>query len=105
MKFFDSIFSKPYRRVHQNSSRHIKRRPYLIPIFGLLLGLIIVGLMVLSKGGHTYTASDFHVVFLFDGGKKRTIDTKASTVGELIKRLDLHLIAQDVVEPSLDTPI
>lgn len=33
------------------------------------------------------------------------MDTQAPTVGELVKRLPLHLIGQDVVEPSLDTKI
>ncbi len=61
--------------------------------------------MVYSKGGHTYTPSDSHVVFVFDNGKKATVDTKAQTVGQLIQRLNLHLIPEDVVEPALDTPI
>jgi uncharacterized protein YabE (DUF348 family) len=101
MRFIPKIF----KRAHQTGRRHIKRRPYLLPIFGLVLGALIVGLIFFSKGGHTYTQSDYHVVFVFDNGKKRTIDTKAPTVGDLINRLDLHLIPQDVVEPSLDTQI
>jgi uncharacterized protein YabE (DUF348 family) len=77
-----------------------------LPIFGLILGGLVVLIMVYGRGGgHTYRPSDSHVVFVFDSGKKQTIDTKASTVGDLVDRLNLHLIAQDVVEPSLDTPI
>jgi uncharacterized protein YabE (DUF348 family) len=45
------------------------------------------------------------VVFLFDNGQKQTVDTKAQTVGELIQRLPLHLIPEDVIEPSMDTQI
>src|SRR6202007_1716222 len=56
-------------------------------------------------GGRPLQASDSHVVFLFDNGKEQTLDTKAKTVGELVKKLPLHLIEQDVVEPSLDTEI
>lgn len=56
-------------------------------------------------GRQSFRPSDSHVVFLFDSGKKRTIDTKAATVGELISRLDLNLVPQDVIEPALDTPI
>lgn len=84
----------------------MRQRPYILPVFGLFLGVIIVLVVVYGRGGgHTYRPSDSHVVFVFDSGKKRTIDTKAPTVGALISRLDLHLIPQDVVEPSLDTPI
>ncbi len=43
--------------------------------------------------------------FLFDNGKQQTLDTKAKTVGELIGKLKLNLIDQDVVEPSRDTEI
>jgi uncharacterized protein YabE (DUF348 family) len=100
------MIRKHIQRAHHAGRRHIERRPYLLPVFGLLLGLAVVGLVVHSRGGTpTFRPSDSHVVFVFDEGKKRTIDTRADTVGELIKRLNLHLIPQDVVEPSLDTPI
>lgn len=105
MRLLPRFATKPFRAVHRHSRRHIRRRPYLLPIFGLILGVLIVGLIILSKGGHTYVETNYHVVFVFDSGKKRTVDTQAPTVGALIARLNLHLIPQDVVEPSRDTPI
>ncbi|HET7528608.1 MAG TPA: ubiquitin-like domain-containing protein [Candidatus Saccharimonadales bacterium] len=106
MRFIPDFLTKPFRAAHHAGRHHIRQRPYILPLFGLLLGGAIVALMVYGKnGGYTYRPSDSHVVFVFDSGKKQTIDTKAPTVGELIKRLDLHLIPQDVVEPSADTPI
>lgn len=105
MRFIPKAITKHYHRAHLSGRRHIRRRPYLIPIFGLILGLIIVGLIFFTKGGHTYSESNFHVVYVFDTGNKRTIDTQAPTVGALIARLNLHLIPQDVVEPAADTPI
>lgn len=105
MKILPKIITKRARAVHRAGRHHIRRRPYILPIFGLLLGALIVGLIFFTHGGHTYTPSDYHVVFVFDQGQKRTVDTKAATVGELISRMNLHLIPQDVVEPSLDTKI
>jgi uncharacterized protein YabE (DUF348 family) len=97
---------KPLHKIHHAGRRHVRQRPYLFPVFGIILGFIIVGTVVYARGGsHVYRPSDSHVVFLFDSGKKQTIDTKAPTVGDLINRLNLHLIPQDVVEPALDTPI
>lgn len=105
MRFIPQAITKHFQRAHQSGRRHIKRRPYLLPVFGLVLGLVIVGLIFYSKGGHTFVQTDYHVVYVFDSGKKRTIDTKARTVGDLVGRLNLHLIPQDVVEPAADTPI
>lgn len=106
MRFIPNFLSDHLHRAHHTGRHHIRQRPYLLPVFGLILGLSIVLLMVYGRGGgHTYRPSDSHVVFVFDSGKKQTIDTKAPTVGDLINRMNLHLIPQDVVEPSLDTPI
>jgi uncharacterized protein YabE (DUF348 family) len=105
MRFLTKRLTRHYQTAHQTSRHHIRRRPYILPVLGLLLGLVIVGLIFFAKGGRTYQASDLNVVFLFNNGQRRTIDTNASTVGELIKRLNLHLIPQDVVEPSPDTQI
>jgi uncharacterized protein YabE (DUF348 family) len=105
MRFFTRSVTRRYRAVHRSGRRHIRRRPYLLPIFGLVLGLMVVGLVFFSQGGKTYTPSDYHVVYVFDTGKKRTVDTKAPTVGDLVDRLNLHLIPEDVVEPARDTPI
>ena len=100
------LITKHFHKAHHAGRRHIKRRPYLLPILGLLLGAAIVGMMAYYRGGTpTFRPSESHVVFVFDSGHKQTVDTKAKTVGELIQRLNLHLIPQDVVEPAADTEI
>lgn len=84
----------------------LRQRPYLIPILGLVLGLAVVTAIWVSRGsGETFRPSDAHIVYLFDSGERQVLDTRAKTVGELIGRLNLNLIDQDVVEPSLNTPI
>lgn len=95
-----------YQRAHQRGRQHVRRRPYFIPMAGLVLGLVIVGLVLLFNGGKTIHPSDSHVIFLFDKGQQQTLDSRVATVGDLIDKLpSLHLISQDVVEPALDTPI
>lgn len=105
MKRLGGKISKRYRVAHATGKRHINRRPYIVPIFGLILGFIIVGAVVLDGNGRTLRPSDAHVVFLFDAKDRTVIDTKAKTVGDMISKLPLHLIPEDVVEPSLGTPI
>lgn len=93
------------QRLHGHGKEHVRRRPYILPILGLLLGGSIVAAVVFAHGGHTLQSSDLHIVYLSDGTKRQTLDTNAKTVGELINRLPLHLIPQDVVEPSRSTKI
>lgn len=84
----------------------LKQRPYIIPVLGLILGFAIVAAIWASRSsGETFRPSDARVVYLFDSGDRHVLDTRAQTVGELISRLNLNLIEQDVVEPALDTPI
>lgn len=98
---------KSYQTAHQRGRTHVKKRPYLLPLFGAVLGLLVVGVVVLAHGGRPSRPSSSHVVYVFDSGRnqRETVATKAQTVGELVSRLKLKLIPQDVVEPSLDTPI
>lgn len=106
MRLIPKILTRPFSSAHHAGRHHVRQRPYILPIFGLVLGAVVVALIFFAHGsGQSFRPSDSHVVFLFDSGKKRTIDTKAGTVGELVSRLGLNLIPQDVVEPSLDTPI
>lgn len=106
MKFIKKNFLKSYREAHKVGRRHIIARPYVVPMLGLLMGIAIVGGLVLAKPSNLkLRPSDSHVVFVSDSGHRETLDTQAKTVGDLIKKLPLKLIDQDVVEPSLDTPI
>jgi hypothetical protein len=102
MRLSAKFITRRFHGVQRSGRQQIRRRPYLVPVYGLVLGVVIVLTMVYTRG-QPYRPSDSHVVFVFDSGQKRTVDTKASTVGALIKRLNLHLIAQDVVEPTPDS--
>lgn len=105
MKFLSKIFARPYQRAQHHSRRHVKKRPYIVPILGLVLGGLIVVAIFFTHDSTQLRPSDSHVVFLYDNGQRQTLDTKVTSVGELVNNLDLHLIEQDVVEPSRDTPI
>ncbi len=106
MKLFRKKINQQYQSVQRTGRRHLRSRPYIIPIFGLLLGGIIVAAALLTNNSQVLLRPDSsHVVFLFDEGRRETLDTKAATVGDLVNKLPLHLIPQDVVEPSRDTPI
>lgn len=95
-----------YWQAHHTSRQHVKKRPYILPVLGIVFGFLIVAGVVTARGGDpSLRPSDSHVVFLYDDELKQTHNTKAKTVGELIEQLPLRLIPEDAVEPSLDTPI
>lgn len=105
MRFIPDNLVKRLAAAHLFGRHHVRQRPYILPILGLLMGVAIVGAFLLSRPNIALRPSDSHVVFLSDNGQRETLDTKAKTVRELIGKLPLHLIPQDVVEPSLDTRI
>ena len=97
---------KQYKAAHYEGKKHFNKRPYIVPLLGLLVGVGLVVASVIFGNHATLRPSDSHVVFLSDNGVRQTLDTKAATVGDLIKKLTyLNLIPEDVVEPSADTPI
>lgn len=105
MKLIKRKVAQHYETAQKHSRRHVYKRPYIVPILGLLLGAVLVVAAIVTRSDQTLRPSDSHVVFLTDNGGRQTLNTKAETVGDLIKKLPLNLIAEDVVEPSLDTPI
>jgi len=93
------------QRVHVQRFRRIRRHPLLLPI---LLFLILVGgflVFAFSPRGQSITATDSRIVIISHDGHMQTVPTKETTVGVLLKKLNLTINPGDVVEPSLATPI
>lgn len=106
MKLMKRRIKKQYKVAHYAGKQHFNRRPYIVPALGLVFGVLLVVASIIFGPTKTLRPSDSHVVFLSDNGVRQTLDTKAATVGDLIKKLPtLNLVPEDVVEPSLDTPI
>lgn len=106
MKSAKKNLIRNYKAAQHHGKTHLHRRPYLLPIAGLILGgVIVTGTLFTQKDNPNLRPSDSRVVFFHDNGQRQTLSTKAGTVGELIDKLQLNLLEQDVVEPSLDTPI
>ncbi len=81
------------------------RHPFVVPVitFFALFFASCIGLVM--TGGETIGAKDSRIVQLYVDGKKRAVPTRASTVGEVLNRLDVELREEDVVDPAVDSPI
>lgn len=106
MKILSRKLAKPFRVARDQGKQHIKKRPYLAPLLGLIVGFVIVLVALAGQSDYTLRPSEAHVVYLFEGGRRQVLNTKEKTVGDLLNKLpSLNLIDQDVVEPARSTPI
>jgi len=69
----------------------------------VLFFVVSFGLVIST--GETVGAADSNIVKLTVDGETRTLPTRAKTVDDLLKRLDIKPENADIVEPKLDTKI
>lgn len=108
MRKFKVVTNLEKERVAARRRRkmyRLKNHPFVVPVttFVLLFFATLVAFVALN--GRTVTATDSHVVKLSIDGKQQTIPTRATTVGDLLKRTNITVNDGDVVEPSQDTQI
>lgn len=90
-------------RTHERV-RKAANHPVAVPVatfFGLLL--VTVGMLLLFNR-HSSDIDPNVVVISYDG-QQRAVSSKETTVGGLLKKLDIRIQEGDVVEPALETPI
>jgi resuscitation-promoting factor RpfB len=97
-------FAKKYN-AHKKRIKRLRRHPFAIPVATFVLLFFITLAAFVSLGGQTIGPGDARLVNVYVDGKEQTLPTRAQTVGDLLKRLDITLGEKDVVEPSADTPI
>ncbi len=61
--------------------------------------------MAILQGGDEYRPSDARIVNVFVDDENKVIPSRAATVGEMLRENEVKLGKDDVVEPTLDTPI
>lgn len=107
------LLKKQYKIKHRRNLRlahRVRRHPaFFVPVltFGVLLIAAFTGLVFLKKTDQTYnfTGDNARLVILSADDNERVIPTRANTVGELLKRLNITLNEGDVVEPAVATEI
>lgn len=96
------------RPTHQRRKRFmdLKKHPFVVPVitFVALFFMTLVGVVILGEGS-VVGPTDARVVTVFVDNTKRTLPTRASTVSDLLERLDIKVNDGDIVEPSLDAAI
>lgn len=79
--------------------------PYAIPVTTFLVLFFLSIATFIGLGAQTELPSDSHIIELSIEGTRQSIPTRATTVGDFLRRVGIRLGKNDIVEPSQDTPI
>lgn len=103
-----NIISPTGSSKHDRKKRllSLKKHPFVVPVltFVALVFITLVGLVILGEGS-VVGPTDSRVVTVYVDDTKRTLPTRASSVSDLLERLDIKINDGDIVEPSLDAAI
>lgn len=98
-------FSIPKLHITKESIHPLKGHPLVLPVITFLGLFFITSIGLIFANGQTIGASDSRIVTVTVDGQEQTVPTRAKTVADLLKRLDVTVNDKDIVEPALTTPI
>jgi resuscitation-promoting factor RpfB len=85
--------------------KRLDKHPYIIPVTTFLVLFFLTIAAFVGINSRTAPPSDSRVVELSVDGERRSIPTRAETVGDFLKRAEITLEQFDIVEPSAEAPI
>jgi uncharacterized protein YabE (DUF348 family) len=102
MKKTKRFLKKKHKQV-KKKTKFLLRHPLVLPVT-IFFVLVFFGLgMFVTVGATTVGAKDKKIVDLYVDDEQQTLSTRAKTVADLLERLDIRLLDEDIVEPNLDT--
>ncbi|MFT4532592.1 MAG: hypothetical protein ACI9T8_000621 [Candidatus Saccharimonadales bacterium] len=100
----NKLLKKTKKNAHKRA-KFLLRHPLLMPVT-IFFMVIFFGLgLLVTVGASTKGATDTKIVDLYVDGEQQTLSTRAKTVIDLIDRLDIELIEEDIVEPARESAI
>lgn len=96
---------KAYARMQRRRAHKLRNHPFVVPVITFLFLFFASMAAFIAFNSQTIGAADSRIVNVNIDGKSQSVPTRAATVGELLKRLNVEVGPDDVVEPPLDTPI
>lgn len=94
-----------YDTVAHVFAGRMRRHPYMLPVLTFLILFVLSSAAFINMGGRTIGASDSRVVHVVVDGREQTVPTRAATVGELLKRLDIEVREGDELSPAKGSAI
>jgi resuscitation-promoting factor RpfB len=97
-----------FRRTHKRARKKAKfllRHPLLVPVTTFFVVVFFGMGMFVTVGATTGGAKDTRIVKVFNDGENQTHTTRAKTVGDLLDRLGIVTIPEDIIEPGRNSVI
>lgn len=82
-----------------------RNHPFVIPVTTFIFLFFLSLSVFIFSNGSTIGATDTRLVNLTIDGERRVIPTRATTVQDMLARLDIPVSEKDIVEPALDAEI
>ena len=95
---------KTKNRAHKKA-KFLLRHPFILPVTVFFVVVFVGLVLTVSLGATAGSPKDAHIVDVYVDEEKRTVTTRARTVADLLDRIDVQLIDEDIVEPARDAPI
>lgn len=102
-RFRTYILKRQRRKL--SDVKQLRHHPFVVPVTTFLILFFVTIIAFIALNGSEVGANDTKIVRLNVDHKVQSLPTRAETVGELLKKLNITLHDGDVVEPSADTPI
>lgn len=90
-------------RTHKRAKKKAKfiiRHPFLLPVTTFFVVVFFGMGMFVTVGATTEGAKDTKIVNIYVDGENQTHSTRAKTVGDLLDRLEVTTIPEDIIEPA-----
>ncbi len=97
--------SRPSDRIHAGRIRRLHNHPFVVPVVTFLVLFFVSMVGYISLNSQTIGASDTRIVVLSIDAEKQIVPTRAENVDDLLKRLNIKLGPDDIINPALDTTI
>lgn len=99
-KFISKSQVKMKKRI-----KFFANHPFLVPV-SIFFIFVFFGLgMLVTTSATTVGANDIRIVEVYVDGEEQIVATRSKTVADLLTKLNIELVPEDIVEPELDTPI
>jgi len=103
MKHKTKKFFKKTHKKAKKKAKFLLRHPFVLPV-SIFFVVVFFGMgLFVTAGATNRGANDKKIVDIYVDGEKQTISTRAKTVEDLLVRLEISTIPEDIVEPARDT--